>query len=68
MHNRLGQGDKALKFANMAYAAQPDNIQSIRNYAHAKIINGETFEGISLLKNIVDVDTRKNLKNFMITQ
>ena len=65
MHNRLGQGDKALKFANMAYAAQPDNIQSIRNYAHAKIINGETFEGISLLKNIVDEQNEPESMNLL---
>jgi len=54
MHNKLGQGDKAIKFASMAYAAQPDNILSIRNYAHAKILNGGAFEGITLLKKIAD--------------
>ena len=54
MHNKLGQGDKAIEFASKAYAAQPNDVLCIRNYAHAKILNGESFEGIPLLKKIAD--------------
>ena len=54
MHNKLGQGDKSIKFAKMAYAAQPDNTLSIRNYAHALVLSGQDFEGIKILKNLTD--------------
>ncbi len=54
MHNKLGQGEKSIKFAKMAYAAQPDNTLSIRNYAHALVLSGKDFEGIKILKNLTD--------------
>ena len=54
MHNKLRQPDKAMKYASLAYSAQPENTLSIRNYANAKIINGDLYEGISILKSKID--------------
>ncbi len=43
--------EDSLKYAGLAYSAQPNNNISLRQYANAKILKGDNFEGIKLLKD-----------------
>ena len=68
--------EDSLKYASLAYSAQPKNKIAVRHYAHAKILAGDNFEGIRLLKELLleedrDLETLhllgqtyKNLGNF----
>ncbi len=42
--------EDSLKYASLAYSAQPKNKIALRHYAHAKILKGDNFEGIKLLR------------------
>ena len=68
--------EDSLKYASLAYSAQPKKYNCCRHYAHAKILAGDNFEGIRLLKELLleedrDLEslhllgqTYKNLGNF----
>ena len=43
--------EDSIKYAELAYSAQPENKISLRQYANAKILKGDIFEGIRLLKD-----------------
>lgn len=72
--------EDSLKYASLAYSAQPKNKIAVRHYAHAKILAGDNFEGIRLLKELLleeDKDletlhllgqTYKTLGNFKETE
>ena len=57
LYIKLRDSEKALKNASLAYSAQPSNPISIKNFGAAKILNGETSEGIMLIKDYLKINS-----------
>ena len=57
LYIKLRDSEKALKNASLAYSAQPSNPIAIKNFGAAKILNGESTEGIVLIKDYLKLNS-----------